>query len=108
MDRGGSPLNARLRRAARAAVWCRGANLTSVSCTASRLLIAAFAAYLLGSLLHDAVVTWAIVAVAVAAALGWTRWRGSGGRSLGHCGPRCATRRGADAHAEASQLEEVE
>ena len=79
-----------------------------MSCSASRLVIAAFAAYLLGSLLHDAVVTWVLVAVAVAAVLGWTRRRTLGGRSPAHCGPRCATKRGVDAPAEVPELEEVE
>jgi VIT1/CCC1 family predicted Fe2+/Mn2+ transporter len=46
-------------------------------CTVSRLLVVAFAAYLFASLSHDAMVTWAVVAVAVAAVLGWTPSRGS-------------------------------
>lgn len=64
-----------------------------MSCTASRLMMAAFAAYLLGSLSNDAVVTWVVVALAVAAVLAWSRRRGSGGRALGRCGVRCATQR---------------
>jgi len=80
-----------------------------VSCTATRLLVVAFAAYLLGGLSHDALVTWAAVVMAVAAVLGWTFRPGAHGDGpLGHCGTRCATQRGADADAEAAQLEEVD
>ncbi len=80
-----------------------------VLCTVSRLLVVAFAAYLFASLSHDAMVTWAVVAVAVAAVLGWTRRRGAhGDRAPVHCGTRCVPQRGADAHVEAPRLEEVE
>ncbi len=72
-----------------------GVNLRIVSCTASRLLVTAFAAYLVGGISHDAVLTWAVVVLAVAAVLVWSRRR-SDGRPLGPCDVRCSTKRGAD------------
>ena len=55
-------------------------------------MVAAFAAYSVASLAHDEAVTWAVVAVSVAAVLVWSRRRGSGGRLGGQCGARCAER----------------
>lgn len=64
-------------------------------CTASRLMMAVIAVYLLGNLSHDAVVTWAVVAAAVPAVLVWSHRRGSGSCSVGQRDVRCAERRGA-------------
>jgi len=55
-------------------------------------MVAAFAAYLLGSLSHDVLVTWVIVAVSVAAVLVWSHRR-SAGRPVGECGALCVKQR---------------
>jgi len=64
-----------------------------VYCIASRLMVTAFAAYLLGSLSHDQLVTWVIVAVSVVAVLLWSRRRRSGGRWVGERGGLCLKQR---------------
>ncbi|MHB1555594.1 MAG: hypothetical protein ACYCZP_16960 [Acidimicrobiales bacterium] len=63
-----------------------------MSCISSRLMVAAFAGYLVASVAHDEAVTWVAVAVSIAAVLVWSRRRGYGGRQGGQCGARCAER----------------
>lgn len=80
-----------------------------VSCLATRLMVAAFAAYLLSGLVHDQVVTWVVVVVSVIAVLAWSRRRGTGGRLGGQCGPRCVEREksGSSAHRPVPLLVDV-
>lgn len=51
-------------------------------------MVAAFAAYLLASVVHNEAVTWIVVAVSVAAVLTWSRRRGMGRCLTGQCGPK--------------------
>lgn len=69
-------------------------------------MVVGFIAYFFGSLSHNETITWVVVGSAVAATLAWSRRRGPGGRLLGGCGPRCATRRGAGV--DIASLERIE